>query len=86
MTSLITYIVEGLFLFSSSAPDTKVKKLACCHRLATTTNFLGEGGNNLPSPISYIVEGSFRRNQKMIFTVHKTRQKDNFFNLGHQTR
>ena len=64
MGSLISYIVEGLFLFSSSAPVTEVKKLACCHRLATTTNFLGEGGNNLPSPISYIVEGFFRKSLK----------------------
>ena len=74
MASLISYIVEGLFLFSSSAPVTEVKKLACCHRLATTTDFLGEGGNNLPSPISYIVEASFRKCLKTPFIVNITGQ------------
>ncbi len=54
MVSLISYIVEGLLL-SSSNPDTGAKKHACSRRLMTTTNFLGEGDNNLPSPISYIV-------------------------------
>ena len=63
---------RGTFLFSSSAPDTEVKKLSCCHRLATTTIFLGEGGNNLPSPISYIVEGLFVQQYEFLWERQKT--------------